>query len=160
MQGEQKEFVTAWSLEVKPNYLIALSEKSVVEYIPEASMITIPGAVDYCACMLFWRNHYIPVFDFHQMIEDSPLDTKKVVVVAYQEQHQPMPSFVAVKVCREVEKVQVSDDQMTDWPDEYPVEIEPLVESLFVQSGVLLSVIDIANLCNEGFSDYIQQLKA
>lgn len=160
MQSEQRKIVTAWALEVAPNYLIALSEQSVVEYIPEASVQTIPGTVDYCNNMLFWRDQYIPVFDFNQMINDSPLSTKKLAVVAYQEQQVGTPNFIAIKLFQEVEKIQVSDDQVVDWPDSYPIEIQPLVESLFEQNGVLLSVINIANLCNEGFRDYIQQLKA
>lgn len=160
MQNDQTQLTPAWLLEVKPDFLIALSEQSVVEYIPHTSLKIIPGSVDYCNSMLMWRNSYIPVFDFRQMIDDSALATEKIAVVAYQEQQNVKPNYVAIKLCKEVEKIQVSDDQMTDWPDDYPVEIRPLVESLFEQQGSLLSVINVADLSNEGFRDYLQQLKA
>lgn len=160
MQSDQTQSISAWSLEVKPSFFIALSEQVVIEYIPQVSLQVIPGTVDYCSSMLFWRNSYIPVFDFQQMINDISLETQKVAVVAYQEQQDHKPKFIAIKLCREVEKIQVSDDEMIDWPEEYPIEVQPLVESLFKQNDTLLSVINIADLCNEGFRDYLQELKA
>lgn len=148
----------AWILKPNIGFTIALGESSMAEYVRDSQLYKIPGAVNYCNQVVLWRENFIPVVDLSLVLGQKALDATHIAVLVYQEYSGQKPKYVAIKLVSEVERVQVTDDASCEWPDDYPPEIRAIVESLFVHQEELVSVISVADLCNEGYRDYLAQL--
>lgn len=149
---------SAWLVKINENFTIAVDESSMAEYIRGPQTHSIPDAVGYCNQVFVWRNNFIPVMDISLLLGETALETNHIAVVAYQEYADQKPKYVGIKMLGEVERVVVMDDTACEWPDEYPLEVQPIVESLFRHEGTLVSVLKIADLCNDGYRDYVSQL--
>ncbi len=152
------ESVAAWVLTANEHFKIALDESSMEEYIRDPQIYSIPDAVDYCNQVILWRNNFTPVIDLSLILGDEALDAQHLAIVAYQEYAEQKPKYLAIKLVSEVQSVTVQDDTACDWPENYPLEMQPVVESLFMNEDELISVINVADLCNEGYRDYLAQL--
>jgi len=149
---------SAWALTFNTRLKLALDESSMAEYIIDPQLYSIPDAVDYCNQVILWRNEFTPVIDLNLILGDPGLGAQHIAVLAYQEYAGQKPQYVAIKLASEVERIAVIDDDSCDWPKDYPLEIQPIVESLFMYQDQLHSVINIADLCNEGYRDYLLKL--
>jgi chemotaxis signal transduction protein len=162
MMSEAERLVVstpAWVLAPSEHYKIAIGESFMAEYVRDSLLHDIPGALNYCNQVLLWRDNFIPVIDINVILGDGALNDSHIAVVAYQEYAGQRPQYVAIKILGEVERVTVSDDMACDWPEAYPPELQPIVESLFMHQEKLVSIVSIADLCNEGYRDYIAQLE-
>ena len=148
----------AWLLTPHEHFKIALDESSMQEYIRNPQVYSIPDAVEYCNQIILWRNNFTPVIDLSLILGGEPLDANHLAIVGYQEYAEQKPKHLAIKLISEVESVKVVDDAACSWPKEYPIEIQPIVESLFMNGDELISVINIADLCNEGYRDYLAKI--
>jgi len=146
---------SAWLLAVSESFNIAVGEAVVAEYILQPEINFVPGSIGYCNEVLSWRGDFIPVMDISVLLGREPLDAKNVAIVAYQEYEGQNLQYVALKLVTEVTQIEVSDESMCETPENYPEVMEPITDSLFIHQGKLTSVIDIADLCNEGYRDYI-----
>ena len=152
------ELTPAWLLTPHEHFKIALDESSMEEYVRKPQVYSIPDAVEYCNQIILWRNNFTPVIDLSLILGGEALDTNHLAIVGYQEHDEQKPKYLAIKLINEVESVKVADDAACDWPKEYPIEIQPIVQSLFMNENELVSVINIADLCNEGYRDYLAQI--
>lgn len=152
------ESVAAWVLSPDEHFKMALDESSMQEYIRDPQLYSIPDAVDYCNQIVLWRNNFTPVIDLSLILGGEALDAQHMAVVAYQEYAEQKPKYLAIKLVSEVQRLTVMDDAACDWPEDYPLELQPIVECLFMNEDELLSVVNIADLCNEGYRDYLAQL--
>ena len=150
----------AWLLTPHEHFKVALDESSMQEYIRDPQAYLIPDAVEYCNQVIVWRNHFTPVMDLSLILGGEALSVNHLAIVAYQEYAEQKPKYLAIKLVNEVEKLTVIDDTACDWPKEYPIEIQPLVQSLFMNEGELTSVINVADLCNEGYKNYLMEIAA
>jgi len=148
----------AWLLATHDHFKIALDEGSMQEYIRDPQVYSIPDAVEYCNQIVLWRNNFTPVIDLSLILGGEALGVNHLAIVGYQEYAEQKPKYLAIKLVNEVERVNVVDDAACDWPKEYPIEIQPIVQSLFMNEGELVSVINVADLCNEGYKDYLMQI--
>ena len=148
----------AWLLELTPQCKVALGDGSVEEYIRDSKLYSIPSAVEHCNELLMWRERLVPVIDFNVIFNEPGLSNQHIVVLAYQEYSGQTPQYVGIKLHNEVQRITVNDSSACDWPAEYPLQIQPLVESLFISDDELISVINVSDLCNEGYRDYLKQL--
>lgn len=150
--------IPAWVLTPNKDFKVALGESSMVEYLRDAELHSVPDAVSHCNQVVLWRDTFIPVVDLNLVLGDAALGASHIAVLNYQEYSGQAPQYVGIKLTSEVERITVMDDTACDWPDNYPLEIQPIVESLFMNQGELVSVISLENLCNEGYRDYLAQL--
>lgn len=148
----------AWILSPHEHFKIALDESSMQEYIRDPQVYAIPDAVDYCNQIILWRNHFTPVIDLSLIVGGEALDVNHLAIVGYQEYAEQKPKYLAIKLVNEIERVKVLDAAACGWPKEYPIEIQPIVQSLFMNEDELISVINIADLCNEGYRDYLAKI--
>lgn len=149
----------AWLLTANNEFKIAVGESSMAEFVRDSTLYSVPDAVDYCNQLILWRDRFIPVIDLNVILGESSIDARYIAVLGYQEYPGQEPQYVAVKLVTDVERVTVSDDTACDWPDDYPSEIQPIVESLFMEQDELVSVINLVDLCNEGYRDYLSELR-
>jgi chemotaxis signal transduction protein len=149
----------AWVLSPNRDFKIAVGESFMVEYVRDSLLHDIPGAFSYCNQVLLWRDNFVPVVDINLVLGDAPIGDSHIAILVYQEYAGQLPQHVAIKVVGEVERVAVSDDTACDWSEDYPLEIQPIIESLFMHQDELVSVISVSDLCNEGYRDYLAQLE-
>ena len=147
----------AWLITPHEHFKMALDESSLQEYIRDPQVYLIPDAVEYFNQIILWRNHFTPVIDLSLVLGGEALGVNHLAIVAYQEYAEQKPKYLAIKLVNEVERVKVVDDAACEWPKEYPIEIQPIVQSLFMHEKELVSVINVADLCNEGYRDYLTQ---
>lgn len=150
---------SAWLLTPNDGFKVALGESQMAEYLRDPELHLIPNTVEYCNQVVLWRDSFIPVMDLNLILGDAALDNEHMVVLGYQEYSGQKPQYVAIKLVGEVERIAVTDDMACDWTGDYPPEIQPIVESLFMNQEELVSVINVADLCNEGYRDYLTQLE-
>jgi len=156
---QQSETTSAWLLAVSQSFNIAVAQVVVAEYILEPEIKLVPGSIDYCNQVLSWRGNFIPVMDLSVLLGDEPLDSKNIAVIAYQEYEGQSIQYAAIKLYTGVEQIEVSDESMCEVPDEFPEIMIPLLDSIFMHQDKIVSVINLADLCNEGYRDYILALR-
>lgn len=148
----------AWVLTPNKDFKIALGESSMVEYVRDSQLHRVPDTVSHCNQVILWRDTFIPVIDLNLVLGDAALEESHIAILNYQEYSGQVPQYVGIKLIGEVERLTVMDDWACDWPEDYPLEIQPIVESLFMNQNELVSVISLVDLCNDGYRDYLDQL--
>lgn len=148
----------AWLFQPSESFNIAIDESSMAEYVRGPQTYLIPDAVDYCNEAFVWRGSFTPVIDLSLLLGDVALGNEHIAIVAYQEYVDQKPKYVGIKMLSELQRISVMDDSACGWPEEYPLEIQPIVESLFMHEEQVISILKIADLCNEGYRDYLMQL--
>jgi len=157
---EQSSLITsAWLLAVSESFNIAVAEVVVAEYILGSEVKLVPGSIEHCNQVLTWRSDFVPVIDMSVLLGGQPLDCKHIAVVAYQEYEGQHLRYVALKLYSGIEQIQVSDGTMCEMPETFPEIMLPIVDSVFMQQDKLVSVINIADLCNQGYRDYLLAMR-
>jgi len=151
---------SAWLFSPHEHFKMAVGESSMQEYIRDPQVYSIPDAVEYCNQIILWRNNSTPVIDLSLVLGGQALGVNHLAIVGYQEYAKQKPKYLAIKLVNEIERVNVVDDAACGWPKEYPIEIQPIVQSLFMHEEELVSVLNIADLCNEGYRNYLMKIAA
>jgi len=155
----QSEITSAWLLAVSRSFSIAVAQVVVAEYILEPELKLVPGSIDYCNQVVNWRGEFIPVMDLSVLFGEEALDSSSIAVIAYQEYQGQSLQYAALKLSRGVEQIEVSDESMCDIPEDFPEIMRPLIDSIFSHDDQVVAVINLADLCNEGYSDYILAMR-
>ena len=150
----------AWLLKVTDSVSVAVGEFSVAECVLGESLTTIPGAVDYCNELLYFRGNFVPVIDFSKLTNDVALSSQHIVVVAYLNPDLQRSEYLAIKLLHAISRIDVPDSSQCDWPQNYPKLLEPIVLSLFDQNNTVVSIVNLADICNEGYSDFVAAMQA
>lgn len=150
---------SAWLLTVHKSMNIAVGDGVFSEYIIAPKVYAIPGAVSYCHQVIFWRGRYTPLFDFGVLLREEPQADNHIAVLAYQELPNSPVKHIAIKLYSQTEKIIVNDDSACACPAEYSKLMAPLLTSLFHYNNELVSVLNIADLANEGYRDFVLDFK-
>ena len=141
--------VSAWQLEISPDQWIAVSEKSMLEYIGNSSPFPVPSTPKGCNHLLIWHKNFVPVFDMQCWLDLAPANnnTSNLVVLSYNTGEQA--AAVALKLYSPPQRITVNDNQFSENLLAVNEKLHQFVCSLFEIAGDAIAVMDISKLVKE-----------
>jgi chemotaxis signal transduction protein len=138
----------AWVMDVGAGQRVAAGVAHVVEYLLAPETIDVPRTPGYCAGLLIWRDHMIPVIDFASppLARKTPLaGTRRAVILAYQEAPAQPLRFGALLVTATPTETWVSDD-MAGQLEQMPAMFRQVARACFVQQDQTIPILDARQL--------------
>lgn len=140
--------VNAWLLDIGSGMQAAVAENEIVEYLVSPRTHRVPLAPPYCASVVFWRNHILPVFDLARLSQSSSTTCgTHLCVLVYQTAPKKPLQHLAITLQAPPERIVVSDDDACGWPEAFPEMWTSITRSMFRCKGAVTAVLDIEALC-------------
>ncbi len=143
---ELENTAAAWLLRAADNIQLCIGLHQAAEYIEAPTLHAVPMAPSFSNSVLFWRDRIIPVIDMNILAGNTAMNSRFIMVTAYQEKDNVPIEHVAFKLETAPYKIQVHDDDACELPESYPEEIKPYVLSIFKYDNSIASILNIAQL--------------
>ena len=143
----------AWLLHMSGNIKLSIAEHQAAEYIENPTLHHVPVSNSSCNKVVLWRENIVPVLDMNTLFGNpASTDYKRIVVVAYQEEEGKELKYTAILLSLSPEKILIDDDDVCEFPEDYPVKLKPHAISLFRHQSQLVSIFNFASLSDESYS--------
>jgi chemotaxis signal transduction protein len=151
---------SAWLLECGDALTVAVGDHEIVECVQPERYYSIPGTPDYCSSVLSWQGKLVPVMDMAAAIRDQrglPLDSSFVCLLSYQRAPKQPLEYLALRISKTPQKIQVDDDQVCELPEGDAFDrLKSVAFCCFSHQQLPVPILDIVRLCSEEFRELAQ----
>lgn len=151
----------AWILTDASGHSFAVANVEMVEYLTEATTLTVPFSPAHCPAVMPWREHLIPVIMYHRLFSPDaapPQELHHVGIIAYQRQPGEALLYLAVVLGQAPFRVVVSDEESEALPERYQdMTYSPLVRSVFCHDKTPIPVLDVNYLASATLRDLLRK---
>ena len=135
---------TAWLLDLDGTLRAAVGEQEMTHFIPAPELHPVPLSPVYCNEVLIWQDNIVPVLDLAAWLHDSPVNRRQSVVgiIVYQESPGAPTHFGALHLANVPNRVQVTDEQSCDLPEQ-PVRWQEVAISCFADAQGAVPILDL-----------------
>jgi chemotaxis signal transduction protein len=142
----------AWLLPLLSDFILAVSDIEMVEYLTAPTLIRVPLTPYYCNSVIAWREGLVPVFNLNPLFTlPSTHNVHHFGILAYQHAPKSPLQHLAVILNGSPMRVTVDDDQVTDAPEEVAGLYNQLVLSCFEYREKPVSILNITYLASREF---------
>jgi chemotaxis signal transduction protein len=124
---------------------VAAGVPHVVEYLLTTKPLRVPMTPRHCAGLMLWRGQLIPVIDLAPLFGAPRADTRRAVVLAYQEAPGQALHYGALLVEAAPVEVWVSDDMAGPLPDTTEL-LRQFTRACFVRQDRAIPILDTRRL--------------
>jgi len=151
----------AWIIPLQSDFLVAVSDVEMVEYLTGPRLIHVPLTPYYCNNVIPWREGMIPVFNLNPLFAlPSMHNLHHFGVLAYQARPKTPLQHIAVLLSGSPVRISVDDEQIGEVPEEFSGPFADLVLSCFEYKDLPVPILNIPYLASQEFGSAIVDVVA
>ncbi len=149
----------AWLLPLRSDFVVAVSDVEMVEYLIDQKTIPVPLTPYYCRHVIVWREALLPVFDLNPLFTQPALKRfHHFGVLAYQTAPKTPLQYLIVALSGSPARVAVDDEKVADTPEEFSGPLRNLALATFLHNDQPVPILNISHLASGEFLRVVPDL--
>ncbi len=148
----------AWLLDCGDSLAIAVGDHEMVELLQTGQQHHVPASPEHGSDVMQWQDTLVPVMEIGSLHNGAKLESSNsyLCLLNYQVSADSPLQYLALRVTRAPERIQVDDAQLCEFPREFDNSLLKAVTlSCFTHHAKPVLILDISRLCSGEFNDQV-----